>query len=201
MSAYVFPPSPTFGISEHPFATWKNGFSNDEIQSIITYCDSLEKTSATVGGFTEGDDISNIRESDISWVALTPDTNWLYDKLSYIARQLNGEFYKFNLFGFQEHFQYTVYKSDSKGHYTWHRDSGAVKDIGPRKLSLVLQLTDPAEYEGGELELLTSADPLQVAKEKGLVSVFPSYTLHRVTPVTLGTRRTLVAWITGPAFV
>jgi len=201
MSAYVFQPSPSFGISEHPFATWQNGFSPEEIKTIIDYCETLEKNSAIVGGYNKGDDISQIRESNVSWVELNSNTGWLYDRLSYVARQLNGQFYRFNLFGFQEHFQYTVYESSTNGHYTWHRDTGVDSDIGPRKLSLVLQLTDPSEYEGGELELLTSANPQQVTKELGLISVFPSYNLHRVTPVTSGTRRTLVAWITGPAFV
>jgi PKHD-type hydroxylase len=70
----------------------------------------------------------------------------------------------------------------------------------PRKLSVVLQLSDPSEYEGGDLEIMNCSEPTQVKKEKGLVTAFPSFMLHRVTPVTKGIRRTLVVWLTGPRF-
>jgi predicted 2-oxoglutarate/Fe(II)-dependent dioxygenase YbiX len=53
-----------------------------------------------------------------------------------------------------------------------------------RKLSMVLQLSDPSEYEGGELQILDKANPETVTKQKGMITVFPSYTLHQVTPVT-----------------
>jgi PKHD-type hydroxylase len=65
---------------------------------------------------------------------------------------------------------------------------------------LVVQLSDPSEYEGGELRLHTSQEPVIIRKEKGMVVCFPSYTLHEVTPVTRGERYTLVGWVHGPAF-
>jgi PKHD-type hydroxylase len=65
---------------------------------------------------------------------------------------------------------------------------------------MVLQLTDPSQYEGGNLQIVTGGDPLTVRKQRGLVAVFPSYVLHQVTPVTKGSRQSLVAWITGPQF-
>jgi PKHD-type hydroxylase len=63
-----------------------------------------------------------------------------------------------------------------------------------------MQLTDPSEYEGGNLEILTRANPDIVRKELGLIAFFPSWTLHQVTPVTRGERQTLVTWATGPNF-
>jgi PKHD-type hydroxylase len=119
--------------------------------------------------------------------------------MAYIARQLNGQYYRFDLYGFLEDFQYTVYLGGEAGHYDWHIDAGA-STVSPRKLSLVLQLSDPSEYEGGELQFMTSSGITTVRKEKGFVVAFPSYTLHRVTPVTSGIRKTIVVWITGPAF-
>ena len=65
---------------------------------------------------------------------------------------------------------------------------------------MVLQLSDPSEYEGGELQLLTGKEPTTIQKQRGLITVFPAWTLHQVTPVTKGTRQTLVAWISGPSF-
>jgi PKHD-type hydroxylase len=97
--------------------------------------------------------------------------------------------------------QYTVYESDTQGHYTWHQDTGVnLTDLAPRKLSMVLQLSDPSEYEGGNLQVMTEISPQTVKKQRGLVAVFPSYVLHQVTPVTQGTRQSLVAWISGPQF-
>ena len=65
---------------------------------------------------------------------------------------------------------------------------------------MVLQLSDPLEYVGGDLQIFTSPEPTSVDKEKGLIAAFPSYVLHKVTPVTQGTRKTLVVWVCGPSF-
>ena len=76
-----------------------------------------------------------------------------------------------------------------------------------RKLSMVIQLTDPTEYEGGSLELDTkqiggkdkqpNADNL---KQLGTTIIFPSFLRHRVTPVTEGKRYSLVCWYEGSPF-
>ena len=200
MSAYVFAPSPTFGTSEHPFATWRDVFTRDEIKAIIDYAEGIRLVDASVGTRRDKAPI-DIRVSKTAWISQTPEISWLYDRLAWVARQINGQFYKFDLYGFFEDLQFTVYEGDEEGHYTWHTDAGP-NDNGspPRKLSLVVQLTDPTEYEGGTLEVMTSKDPTAVDKEFGLVAAFPSYVLHRVTPVTKGTRRTLVVWVTGPSF-
>jgi PKHD-type hydroxylase len=81
--------------------------------------------------------------------------------------------------------------------YGWHQDYGA--EIS-RKLSIAVQLTDPSEYEGGNLQVKTSSEPQNVRKQRGLITIFPSYVLHQVTPVTQGSRQSLVAWVSGPAF-
>lgn len=200
MANYIFAPAPTFGISEHPFVTWESGFNDDEIAKLIELCDKLEPSKGTIGGVDESQDISIIRESKVSWLGLNSDSQWIYDRMAYIGRSLNGKFYKFDLYGFNEDMQYTVYQGDESGHYTWHLDAGSTNDAAPRKLSMVLQLSDPDEYEGGDLELFSSANPTKVDKKKGLVAAFPSYMLHRVSPVTKGIRKTLVVWICGPSF-
>jgi PKHD-type hydroxylase len=201
MANYIFAPSPTFGISEHPFVTWTDAFTNEEIDKIVEYCDSLTKTKATVGGLSEEDALKDIRDSDVAWVTYEEDSRWIYDRLAWLSRTINGQFYKFDLYGFNEPLQFTVYEGDNEGHYTWHVDSGITDSAAPpRKLSLVLQLSDPEDYEGGSLEVYTSSKPQQVAKQKGLITAFPSYTLHRVTPVTSGIRKTIVVWVSGPSF-
>lgn len=202
MSNYIFAPAPTFGVSEHSFVTWENAFNDEEINKLIEHCNTLKFEKASVGVGEECTTVTKIRESKVAWLEHTQDSGWIYDRMAYVARSLNGQFYRFDLYGFSEHMQFTVYEEDSGGHYTWHIDSGggAIGNLAPRKLSCVLQLTDPSEYEGGELELMTAGEPTKVIKKKGLVVAFPSYTLHRVTPITKGTRKSLVVWVTGPAF-
>ena len=199
MSTYFFAPPPDLSTREMTFTTWENGFTDSQINDIIRIGDSLIPRNATVGGSKDGEDISEIRKSKTSWIALNNDTSWLYDSLAYIVRQLNGQFYDFNLSGFVEDFQYTVYDG-SGDHYSWHIDKGFSNSISPRKLSIVLQLTDPSEYEGGDLEFYLAPTPVKAKKQKGLLYAFPSWVLHRVTPVTSGIRRSLVVWVSGPKF-
>jgi len=200
MSNYQFLPSPTFGLGEHTFATWENGFSLEEIQKIIKYGDQLCLNQASVGGSNGGVVDAEIRRSKTAWISCNNETQWLYDKLAFIARQLNGQFFNFDLYGFSEDFQYTVYESNDQGFYDWHLDRGNQGGSPPRKFSMVLQLSDPYEYEGGNLEIMGGRNVSTVLKQRGLVAAFPSFMLHRVTPVTAGIRKTLVVWITGPAF-
>lgn len=198
MSNYQFTPSPTFGVTEHPFTTFQNSFSNAELDRIIEIGDSIPLADATIG--IDGGTDANIRRSKISWIPQNDQTIWIYDKLAWAMRQLNGQFYKFDMWGFSEDLQYTTYLEEDEGHYSWHQDLGVSGGSGPRKLSLVLQLTDPKDYEGGDLEIFTGTNPTPVLKERGLIAVFPSYQLHRVRPVTRGTRKTIVVWACGPEF-
>lgn len=195
MSTYTLAPSPSLGVGENTYATWENGFTDEQINEIIKLGDSLPLAPATLGS---GGVDPTVRVSETGWVELNSDTVFIYDALAYIARHLNGQFFDFDLFGFAEHLQYTVYR-DNGGRYDWHIDRGNI-NLSPRKLSLVLQLSDPSEYEGGDLEIFTASEPIKIEKRKGLVTAFPSFVLHRVTPVTSGVRRSLVVWLSGPKF-
>ncbi len=197
MAIYNLAPSPSLSIPEISFATWSDGFSDEDINKIIGIGDNLAIKDAVVGGDLKVEE--TIRSSKTGWIGLTPETGFIYDKLAYIARQLNGQFFDLDIWGFVEDLQYTIYDGKDD-HYTWHLDRGGSTSDTPRKLSLVLQLSDPSEYEGGDLEIFDAPEPTKVQKQKGLVVAFPSFVLHRVTPVTKGIRKTLVVWLTGPRF-
>lgn len=195
MSVYQLLPSPSLAIGENNFSTWENGFTDKQLKRICEIGDSLELSSASV---SDGIVDNSVRMTKTGWIQLNDETMFIYDTLGFIARQLNGQFFDFDLFGFAEDLQYTVY-NDNGDKYDWHLDRG-MSTNAPRKLSLVLQLSDPSEYEGGDLELYIGPEPVVVTKQYGLVTAFPSFVLHRVTPVTKGTRKTLVVWLTGPRF-
>ena len=106
--------------------------------------------------------------------------------------------WRFDITGFNEDLQYTRYNDDSS-YYGWHIDGQVKSDNPPRKLSMTIQLSDPSEYEGGDFQI-NGSQLHTLPKQKGLSILFPSYTLHQVTPVTKGIRRSLVVWLCGPAF-
>jgi len=193
MSIYRFASMPTQTLPS--VQSWVDAFTATELDEIVRIGDSLALDKATV----EGPQSDAIRKSKTGWISLNEETAWLYERLASAARELNASFFRFDLEGFHEDFQYTVYGSD-EDHYTWHVDHGSHRSRPPRKLSLVLQLSHPHEYEGGDLETMVSNTPVAVEKRRGIIHAFPSYVLHRVTPVTAGTRRTLVVWTSGPPF-
>ena len=49
-------------------------------------------------------------------------------------------------------------------------------------------------------ELRPSLATREADRRKGSAAAFPSFVLHRVTPVTKGTRHSLTIWAHGPAF-
>jgi PKHD-type hydroxylase len=179
-----------------PFAWWEGAFTEQELDWLQDQAKQSQQN-AQVGSASGGKVNSNIRRSQISWLENNPNTKWIFEKLASVVSQLNAEHFNFDLTGFGEMLQLTNYDQSENGMYGWHQDYGGVIS---RKLSMAVQLADPSEYEGGNLQVMTSGEPVNVRKQRGLIAVFPSYVLHQVTPVTQGSRQSLVAWVSGPAF-
>jgi len=127
------------------------------------------------------------------------ETKWLYEKLYDMLISVNEETWNYDLLGFYEDFWYVVYDSNLCHEMNWHYDMGST-NVMPRKLSMTLQLNDPKEYDGGDLDIMGPGEPFSTEKEKGLLTVFPSYIPHRVTRVTRGIRKVIVAFAYGPHF-
>ena len=120
-------------------------------------------------------------------------------RIEQAALAFNERIYQFDITCFSEPFQCTVYHGNEGGHYDWHVDRGRGLPE-ERQLTFSVQLSEPSDYEGGELQI-RAANKISVAPNTfGTVIVFPSYNLHRVTPVPAGTRRSLVCWVNGPRF-
>lgn len=120
---------------------------------------------------------------------------WLYERVWEAARELNRLYFCVDIAGIEESIQLARYDSSDQGFYTWHTDFA---DLAPRrKLSMSIQLSRSQDYDGGDLELLFRSEPHKMDRAKGSLIAFPSFALHRVTPVTRGTRWSLVAWVSG----
>lgn len=177
-----------------PWVWWEGAFTEQELNWLQDKAKRAEDAGQLGGGAVN----NNIRRSQVAWLGNTPDSKWVFDKLAHVVNELNADNFRFNLTGFGEQLQLTNYDQSINGMYGWHLDYGA-KGIS-RKLSMAMQLTDPSEYEGGNLQIQVSGEPVNVRKQRGLIAVFPSYVLHQVTPVTRGSRQSLVTWVSGPPF-
>jgi len=169
-----------------------NFLSKEECNQIIKIANTQHLEKAKV--ITKKD---SSRESYITWLSSNKETFWLFDRISNAVLAANKEFFNFHLYGIIEGLQFTNYKSPS-GKYGKHVDKILNSII--RKLSISIQLTDPSEYEGGELNLYLDDDPITMDKQQGTIIIFPSFILHEVMPVTKGERNSLVTWITGDPF-
>jgi PKHD-type hydroxylase len=176
---------------------WKELFTPKELDAIEAYGDGLMPVRAEILGHTGHADKTRITR--VAWMERKPETAWLFAKLEEAALQINSEFYGFDLFGINEALQYTVYVDTEGGHYDWHVDLGA-QNVEFRKISLSLQLSDPSQYEGCDLMLQAGSGPMGVERARGTLIAFPSYVLHRVTPIESGIRKSLVIWVGGPPY-
>ncbi len=181
-------------VNHFNYYYFTNVFTEQELEQIIEVGESQPKIKATTVGEDTSLEVSDYRVSDIAWLSNNPKTSWVYDRIADLAIKANSEMWNFDIWDFQDDLQYTSYYGNG-GHYDWHADLGV--GISNRKLSVVLQLSNADEYEGGELQMNTGGSILNVPKEKGLICFFPSFVLHRVTPLSSGLRRSLVTWLCG----
>jgi PKHD-type hydroxylase len=174
---------------------WRNDiFTDSELDTIVRIGNQGNLEKATVYGPSQD---NNVRNSFVDFLFPNETTEWIFARLAGAISQINSQFFQFDLTGLNQGLQFTRYMAPGE-HYDWHVDRAYLHPS--RKLSITIQLNDPSEYKGGELQLKFGHEEATMKKEKGMALFFPSYTLHRVKPVTKGTRYSLVAWVEGPPF-
>ena len=194
---YILTP---YSEASEPFAWWEGAFNEQQLNWLQQQARNVQMK-AQVGTGNDGIINSKIRRSGLHWLSNMPENQWVFETLAHVVSSLNAQFFRFELTGFGESVQLTHYDESENGMYGWHIDMMRNTDAPCRKLSIVMQLSDPVEYEGGVLELqIDQKDVIKMKKQRGLIVAFPSWTLHQVTPVTQGSRQSLVAWISGPSF-
>lgn len=168
-------------------------FSQAECDAIIALGKRLMMQRATVSSERRIDE--DMRKSNVGWFDNEPAYNWIWTKVTDIVRQMNDQYFHFDLVGCFESMQFTEYNLEGS-HYDWHTDHGN-DSMSKRKLSIVVQLSDPATYKGGELQLFFDKQPITAQRDRGNIIIFPSYTLHKVCPIEEGVRYSLVLWVSG----
>jgi PKHD-type hydroxylase len=175
-----------------PFATAQGFLSEPEMDRLIAEHVPL----LAEGKLGPGNTDSQIRRSKVVMFGTERKYDWLYDRIWAAAQECNRQFFCVDLAGVEANIQLARYDSSDQGFYDWHTDFAGIRPL--RKISVSIQLSRAEDYEGGDLELLYGTEPQAMDKARGAFIAFPSFLLHRVTPVTCGTRWSLVAWILGP---
>jgi len=171
-----------------PYWIWENGISSELCDLLLKERSSMEEEPAIIDKGTINE---SVRKSDVCWA---PVNHWIegvmYNYGLYATKWANWDFQ----LGRPERIQLAVY--DKSNFYGWHEDWSPF-EIYPtiRKVSVVMLLSDPSEFEGGEFQFQENES---VKMKKGSVIAFPSFLKHQVTPVTSGKRYSAVCWINGP---
>jgi PKHD-type hydroxylase len=167
--------------------------TKDDCKEIIEVCREFPLTPpSTVGE----DRYPAHRQADTRKVGVNPSTQWIFDLLCKVAAEASRVASGLALTEITRAPQYVEYRKDW-GRFDWHNDYSHGIPHAPRKLTIIIQLSPADEYEGGRLQVF-GTEVEDLPSEMGTIVAFPSFLYHRVTPVTLGVRRALVAWIAGP---
>lgn len=152
-------------------------------------------------GLVGGRSAPALRRAGLVWLDDLPEAGFAMEKMIALVAEVNRASFRLDLADFGESAQIARYGSEDQGHFGWHSDIGAGHWAAQRKLTVVVQLSDPQDYDGGGLDLQPDSTTTEAPRDRGAAALFPSFTLHRVTPVTRGERWSLTLWAHGPAFL
>ena len=166
-------------------------FTPDECDRIIALGEAAESAAAPVhqGGGSALD--RSQRDVRTVLVGRSPETAWLFHRLDALFAR-GAEAFGLPVDPVSEDIQLLRY--DEGCHFAaWHTDCGTDR-IDARRISLSIELSEPADHEGGDLEIVPDRVGGVRSLPRGSAQIFPSRALHRVTPVRRGCRWALVAW-------
>lgn len=191
--------------------------NSQECERLVAYFHAGEKESGKLRSNareikTDVPPAEIIRNNTVCWLDQSEETSWIYDRISNSIAELNEQKYHFAIDSLQkiQLAEYSAANHQAGQFYKSHIDSCIAGWVdSQRKLSMTIQLTPPHKYEGGDLLLFGDKNDMildranflkniQQRREFGAAVIFPSFLEHEITPVTKGTRHSLVAWMQGP---
>jgi hypothetical protein len=194
-SAWIFGYAPQ---NKYLYVTKENMLSAPLIDSIILYGSKNTELAKVDGDAWGGKGVVDKKVRNVSHSWLPYDKfEWLYILIEEEIKDINWLNYKYVLNSMEQIDYLEYHAGDEAGKYEAHLD-GSINSN--RKLSFSVLLSDPSEYDGGDLLIYEGKAPVVVPKRQGMITFFPSNILHEVTPVTRGVRRSIVSWIHGPVF-
>ena len=174
-------------------------FTEEECDRIIQIANDSYAASASVGGDSKGTVARKIRSAEIYSVENIEENKWIFDKVAKAVSVANAVHFDYDISHIEHSLQLIHYPSDAEvpGHYDWHVDAGN-GTVATRKISFTAQLSNSDSYTGCDLVVDDHGNKIQAVRERGSISLFPSYMPHVVTPIKTGNRYALVIWIHGP---
>lgn len=176
-------------------------FSDGECDQIRKSIDRRASQEGRVGAAGSGSVMGAVRSVLEQPLPVDPSSGFPLVRILNEISRLNSGLWYFDLTGFvpDDPAILLTYRGASGDHYDWHIDVGEGKTAS-RKLGFTVQLSASSEYEGGDLEFRTVSADRETFRRKGMMLVFPTFWLHRVTPMIRGTRHVIVGWVHGPSF-
>ena len=185
------------------WAYFDKHFTKQQCDWIITEGLKLPGKKANLGVNGEGAN-DGYRKSTVHFIEKShTQFEWLFDEMWKMALMANDEWFGFHL-SKVDYIQLAEYDSEYEGEYKRHHDVFYMNGTNyHRKLSAVVQLSDPSEYEGGNLILYPQNNMLDpnAIRDQGSVVFFPSFVEHQAEKVTKGKRYSLAVWFDGPHWV
>ena len=172
-------------------ATAKGFLTDAEMDKLLAEHEASVKD-ALLGA---GEKNPRVRRSQVAFFSAEAQHRWLYERVWECAQEINRLGLGVDISGLEGNIQLARYDSSDQGFYDWHTDFAGYRPL--RKISISIQLSRSEDYDGGDLELFVLNQPQKVERARGALIAFPSFVLHRVAPVTRGTRWSLVAWVLG----
>ena len=183
----------------------KENFLNDsEIDFIKDRVFSKSKNTINTNGSRaelvglDGSEVRDYRKAIESQI----DNNKITDKILSCVKVANTLHFKYDI-DWDNYESFKLLKYEKGDGYGWHPDFGKGEE-STRKLSVIVQLSDSDDYEGGDLEFALTTknnnDFTKATRKKGSVIIFNPLVIHRVTPIISGTRYSIVSWMHGDTF-
>ena len=183
---------------------FKSYINKETCEKIVRDAQVIPVQDAVVGLGDHGRVDNQIRKSKVRFINADDwRFTYLFDILWKTAIQANNDFFNVHITRLN-FIQLAEYDASYVGEYKEHHDVFWLNGdpIYHRKLTCVINLTDPAEYDGGRLELTDVSSQLdEDIKQQGSIVYFPSMFRHRAHPVTRGTRYSIAAWFEGPKWI
>ena len=180
-------------------------FTDEDIEKVKNRLDTNKWVEATVYREKENANIIDItgRKAKSQYLLPNQQDAHPFPQITHIISNINNNYWNYDLryITFADDAP-AIFKYELGGKHLWHIDCSQTQ--ATRKLSYSIQLSDSSDYEGGDLEFFDGDEkqkklPPEIRK-KGSIIDFPSFTWHRITPITKGIRYAMVGWVHGPTY-
>jgi predicted 2-oxoglutarate/Fe(II)-dependent dioxygenase YbiX len=168
-----------------------NLFSKDECDQILSTCiEELWLPSTVIGN-------SEFHQSKRQ--KLRGDTaGFPFLNIRDITKSANTEIYDFNLMGIIDQDFPQVFAYSKNDYYKMHIE---LNPMAPsRKITFIINLSDPATYQGGDVRFLNIDTSNSGVSDQGSCLIFPSFVPYEISPVTEGVKNVIVGHIHGALF-